>query len=204
MDSDFIAKKFRQHEKVRRQFKKHGYDMDGSRKEVLKRAGKIAGPVLDVGTGPGRIAYTLALAGYKVTSVDISAQAQAIARLYADKFKVREKIRFLKMDAEKLDFKDNSFKTVISVNLLHDVKSPKKVIKEIIRVCRPGGKIVITDLNEKGKDIVNRVYRINKEIHRGKNLNLDRVVGGSLKNKGIVFKKYDGGPLTIFTGEKPL
>jgi len=94
--------------------------------------------------------------------------------------------------------KDNSFSTVISANLLHDVKEPKKVVNEILRVAKPGGKVVISDLNKKGKALVNKVYRINKEIHRGKPINLEKIVAGPFQKSAIKFNKYEDGYVTTY------
>jgi ubiquinone/menaquinone biosynthesis C-methylase UbiE len=66
-----IYRKFRQYERIRLLFKRYGYDMDAARQKVFKRAGKIFEPILDVGTGPGRMAYILAKASFNVTTIDI-------------------------------------------------------------------------------------------------------------------------------------
>mgnify|MGYP000303555335 CR=1 FL=1 len=197
-----ILRKFEQYERIRLLFKQYGYDMDRERQRVLKTAGRIKQPILDVGTGPGRMAYTLAQAGFRLLTIDISEQAQEVARIYAKKYKVLSKIRFINMDAGYLKFRDNSFNTVISANLLHDVKNPERVVDEMIRVCKIRGKIIISDLNKKGKALVNRVYRINKEVHRSRVIDLDKVVGARFNAQGIPFNKYVGGFITTFVGKK--
>ena len=197
-----IYKKFRQYEKIRFLFKKYGYDMEEARKKVLQRAGSISEPILDVGTGPGRMAYTLARYGYKVTTIDISKEAQEVAKIYAARYKVLSKIKFIPMDAQKLRFMNESFSTTISANLLHDVKNPHKVMQEMIRVTKPRGKVIISDLNKKGKDLVNKVYRINKEVHKGKPINLKRIVEGNFRESKTNFKEYEDGYITTYIGEK--
>ena len=197
-----IYRKFRQYERIKFLFKRYGYDMDRERQGVLKTAGRIKQPILDVGTGSGRMAYTLAQAGFRLITIDISEEAQDVARLYAKKYKVLSKIRFIKMDAQDIKFRDNSFNTVISANLLHDVKNPERVVDEMIRVCKIRGKIIISDLNKKGKALVNRVYRINKEVHRSRVIDLDKVVGARFNAQGIPFNKYVGSFITTFVGKK--
>ena len=132
-----INRKFRQYERIRFLFKRYGYDMEEARKKVLTRTGKILEPVLDVGTGPGRMAYTLADAGFRVTSIDISKEAQEVAKIYAKRYNVADKIKFMDMDAQNLRFKNESFSTVISANLLHDVRGPQRVVEEMMRVAKP-------------------------------------------------------------------
>ncbi len=197
-----IYKKFSQYEKIRFLFKRYGYDMEEARQRVLERAGPIKEPILDVGTGPGRMAYTLARHGYKVTTIDISKEAQEVAKIYAEKYKVLTKIKFINMDAQNMKFKDGSFATVISANLLHDVKDPSRVVCEAIRVTQAKGRIVISDLNRKGKFLVNKVYKINKEVHRAKPVDLEGPVGENFKKNKIPFKKYNDGYITTYCGEK--
>jgi len=197
-----IYRKFRQYEKIRFLFKRYGYDMEEARQKVLERAGKISEPILDVGTGPGRMAYTLANAGFRVTSIDISKETQNVAKIYANRFKVLGRIKFMNMDAQNLKFKDERFSTVVSANLLHDVKNPHKVMQEMVRVTRRCGKVIISDLNRKGKDLVNKVYRINKEVHKGKPINLKKIVEGNFKQSRINFKEYNDGYITTYIGEK--
>jgi len=198
-----IYRKFNQYERIRFLFKRYGYDMEAARQTVFKRAGRINEPILDVGTGPGRMAYTLACNGYRLTSIDISRQAQEVAKIYARRCNVLGKIKFLNMDAQNMKFKNGGFATTISANLLHDVKHPKRVMQEMIRLTRPGGRIVISDLNKQGRALVNKVYRINKEIHKGRSFILERIVPETLRKAGIRFKKYTDGYITTYVGTAP-
>ena len=197
-----IYRKFRQYERIRFLFKRYGYDMEEARKRVLKRAGRISEPVLDVGTGPGRMAYTLANAGFRVTSIDISKESQEVAKIYAGRFNVSGRIEFMNMDAQSLKFQDGSFSTVISANLLHDVREPKRVVEEMMRVTKPKGTIVVSDLNKKGKALVNRVYRIDREIHRGKPIDLEKMVAETFRKAAVQFKKFDDGYITTYVSIK--
>jgi len=194
--------RYAQYERRRLLFKKYGYDMGRSRHQVLKRVGKIKEPILDVGTGPGRMAYTIAKAGYDVTTIDISPEMLEVAKIYAEKFNVIDKIDFLEMDAHKLKFKDNYFEIVISANLLHDVNSPEQVISEIIRVCAHGGKITISDLNEKGRALVNKLYRLNNKNHNNGVINLEEMVEEYLKAKAIAFARFNDEYVFTYSGIK--
>ena len=49
------------------------------------------------------------------------------------------------MDARALDFPDNHFDTVAAMHVLSVVPDPEKVMSEIARVCKPGGRVVITN-----------------------------------------------------------
>ena len=55
------------------------------------------------------------------------------------------------MNAEKTLFEDESFDAVLSYHSMHDMPNPDKVIKEMFRVCKKGGLVVISDLNARGR-----------------------------------------------------
>ena len=54
---------------------------------------------------------------------------------------------FMRMDAQHLDFDDDSFDVVISRNLVWDLESPRGAYREWLRVVRPGGKLMVFDGN---------------------------------------------------------
>ncbi|MEW6089226.1 MAG: class I SAM-dependent methyltransferase [bacterium] len=116
--------------------------------------------------------------------------------------KVLSKIKFTHMDAQSMKFRDDSFNTVISANFLHDVKKPKKSVQEMIRITRPGGKIIISDLNKKGMLLVNKVYRKQGDVHKGSTLDLEKISGEDFKKAGIYFKKYNDGYITTYVCKK--
>ena len=199
-----LNENFRQHQAVKRFVKKYGYDMDKERERVVKRAGVIRAPILDVGTGPGRMANVLARRGFYVTTIDISRQMQRIARLYAQKYKVQKRIRFRAMDARMMQFPDCRFRTVFSANLLHDAKKPSRIVAEMLRVTRQGGTLVISDLNRKGTALIHKVHKINKRVHCSTSINFKKTVEAEFEKRGIAFRKYDDGFLTTYVATKPL
>ena len=101
--------------------------------------------ILDVGTGPGFFAVILAEAGYDVTAVDYTPamldQAKANAGALADR------IRFLRMDGQDLEFPDNTFDVVISRNLTWGLEHPKRAYASWKRVLKPGGLLLNFDAN---------------------------------------------------------
>lgn len=104
----------------------------------------LGGQVLEVGVGTG-----LALPFYKgdvrVTGIDYSAEmlAKARARVAADGLSHVEALH--EMDARELDFPDASFDAVAAMHVLSVVPDPERVMTEIARVCRPGGKVVVVN-----------------------------------------------------------
>ena len=98
---------------------------------------------LDVGTGPGQLAFYLAGAGFKVTGIDISPGMIARARQTAEQEGLS--CDFRTGDAEHLPFKDNAFDVVVTRNLVWTLPDPKTAIREWHRVLKPGGRIIISD-----------------------------------------------------------
>ncbi|MBU2035518.1 MAG: class I SAM-dependent methyltransferase [Candidatus Omnitrophica bacterium] len=57
-------------------FNSFGFDIDRERELILVQTGPLFGKILEAGTGKGHFAITLAKAGYKFTTFDISTQEQ--------------------------------------------------------------------------------------------------------------------------------
>ena len=98
---------------------------------------------LDVGTGPGQLAFYLAEAGFNVTGMDISPEMIRSAQKTADEMQLT--INFRTGDAELLNFTDNSFDVIVSRNLIWTLPNPEKALKEWHRVLKPGGRIIVSD-----------------------------------------------------------
>ena len=101
--------------------------------------------VLDIGTGPGFYAIILARRGYEVTAVDYSEGMLREAKRNAGA--LADKIRFVRMDAQKLAFADGSFDAIVTRNLTWNLPDPAGAYREWMRVLRPGGALVNFDAN---------------------------------------------------------
>ena len=119
---------------------------------------------LEVGCGTGRLAIELSKLGYDVAGIDASG---AMLDELQEKFKELDLPVTLKLaEAAALPFPDNSHDLVYSIRVLNQTESPEyalKVIREIIRVAKPGGYTLIEFVNEyrprwgKGKTPTTRV-----------------------------------------------
>ncbi len=102
--------------------------------------------LLDVCSGPGLIAAAAARRGANATGLDFSAEAVRIAhRNYPD-------IEFQEGDAQALAFDDNCFDAVICGYGIIHVPDPAKVLAEMIRVLKPGGRMAASVWQAPGED----------------------------------------------------
>jgi SAM-dependent methyltransferase len=108
------------------------------RNSLLAFIGKGEGHALDIGCGEGRISRVLKDCGYRVTAIDpvetfVSASEQAGS---ADDYGVAE--------AANLPFADGTFDFAVAYNVLMDIDDVAMALKEIARVLRPTGTLVIS------------------------------------------------------------
>jgi SAM-dependent methyltransferase len=107
-----------------------------------------SGTVLEVGSGPGRLAGHLARAAPRitVTGVDISPEMVERATRRAAKANLAEQVRFEVEDVGALRFPEASFDGAVSTLSLHHWPEPARGLAEIHRVLKPGGEARIYDL----------------------------------------------------------
>jgi phosphatidylethanolamine/phosphatidyl-N-methylethanolamine N-methyltransferase len=119
-----------------------GPTLHTGRLQAIQRMGIGAGDrVLEVGVGTG-INATLYPADCSVTGIDLSSSMLEKARERVARKGVRN-VRLLEMDAADLRFADGSFDIVYAPYLISVVPDPVAVAREMRRVCRAGGRIVI-------------------------------------------------------------
>jgi phosphatidylethanolamine/phosphatidyl-N-methylethanolamine N-methyltransferase len=112
--------------------------------------------VLEVGVGTGLNA-PLYPAGFRVTGIDISEPMLERAR---DRLAhCRVPLRLLRMDAAHLTFTDNSFDVVYAPYTISVVPDPVRVAREMRRVCKPGGTILILNHFRSTAPLVARLER---------------------------------------------
>ncbi|MEU9008916.1 methyltransferase domain-containing protein [Streptomyces sp. NPDC048479] len=102
--------------------------------------------LLDVGCGPGTITADLAelVAPGRVTAVDAAEDVLHQAR-EAAVGRGLDQVRFAVADVHALDFPDNSFDVVHAHQVLQHVGDPVRALREMRRVCRPGGIVAARD-----------------------------------------------------------
>lgn len=112
---------------------------------ILRLIGPVQGKsVLDVGCGDGGLAVRLALLGASVAAVDADPRMLAAARARAAIAQVG--VVHVAADARALPFADDTFDVVTAVTVLCFVADAAPALKELARVLRPGGRLVLGEL----------------------------------------------------------
>jgi ubiquinone/menaquinone biosynthesis C-methylase UbiE len=103
---------------------------------------RLAGQdVLEVGCGSGFAVQLFVEAGADVTAVDLTPWAVATTRRRLAAFGLEANV--FEADAERLPMPDASFDLVFSWGVVHHTSDMDRALGELVRVCRPGGRVVI-------------------------------------------------------------
>jgi phosphatidylethanolamine/phosphatidyl-N-methylethanolamine N-methyltransferase len=103
-----------------------------------------AGRVLEVGVGTG-IALPLYKAEHRITGIDLSPDMLRRAERRVAGGRLANVEALVEMDAGALAFADGSFDIAAAMFVMSVVPDPQRVLSELIRVVRPGGRIVIVN-----------------------------------------------------------
>lgn len=126
--------------------------------------------ILDIGTGPGFFTITFTKAGHDAIGVDCTPEMLDVARANADAEGVNPEFKL--MNANKIDFEDNTFDLIVNRNVTWTIPDMYDCYKEWRRVLAPGGKIIVFDANWYANHFdpeKNRIMRegIKEEIRKG-------------------------------------
>ncbi len=119
---------------------------DRVRKVAVARAGVRAGELAaDIGAGTGFLTEELVQKGLNVIAVD---QSEAMLEEMKNKFEKYDAVQYRKGDFSRLPLYNETVDYVFANMYLHHVDLPQVAIKEMARILKPGGKLVITDMDE--------------------------------------------------------
>ncbi len=119
-----------------------------------KVIGQATGKVLEIGVGTGNNLAFYPL-GCEVTAIDLSP-----GMLEKAKGKVRDvkiPVKLIEMDAQNLQFPDNTFDTVVATCVFCSVPDPIKGLKEIKRVCKRRGKVILLEHVRSANPILGKI-----------------------------------------------
>jgi ubiquinone/menaquinone biosynthesis C-methylase UbiE len=122
---------------------KWAFYVDATTRQTLARlAIRPMDRVLDVGCGTGELLARLAA---KYPDARLAGLDPVPAMLEKAKRKLSDKVELRVGWANELPWPDATFDRVVSCNMFHYITHPVEAVREMERVLRPGGKIVITD-----------------------------------------------------------
>lgn len=131
---------------------------DGRRRAVSAFPQNPGDKILEIGVGNGR-ALRYYQKHVEVTGIDVSPEMLKVAReryLNACFPQVRS---LLQMDAQALEFPDNSFDGAVAMYVASVVPDPAAMIREMFRVCRPGAPLVVVNHFASPRGVARRVER---------------------------------------------
>ncbi|MCC9656424.1 class I SAM-dependent methyltransferase [Rhodopirellula halodulae] len=172
-----------------------------ARRRILRNVAALNIPaqakVLEVGVGTG-----LSLDSYphhaNVTGVDLSESMLAEAE---DLIEQREwnHISVQPMNAEELTFEDASFDFVTSFHTISVVSRPDRMMRELVRVCRPGGKILVINHFRSPNPLIARVVDSAGSLTRHLGWRTDLNMDDLLNELPIqVTRCHKSNPLSLF------
>ncbi len=129
----------------------------GRLEAIAKMAVRPGTHVLEVGVGTG-INLSLYPRNCRVTGIDLSSKMLEKAQARIDE-KGLHHCDLAAMDATQLKFADNSFDVVYAPYVISVVPEPVKVAREMYRVCRPGGRVIILNHFKSANPIMGRIER---------------------------------------------
>jgi len=129
----------------------------GRLEAIEKMAIRPGTHILEVGVGTG-INLALYPRTCRVTGIDLSSRMLEKAQGRIDS-KGLHHCALAEMDATQLNYADDSFDVVYAPYVISVVPEPVKVAREMYRVCRPGGRVIILNHFKSANPIMGRIER---------------------------------------------
>jgi ubiquinone/menaquinone biosynthesis C-methylase UbiE len=118
---------------------------EAMRDAAIRRVNLPTGAIIaDVGTGTGFVLHGLLGQAEELTGFDESEEMLTVARNH---FAGYPNVQFRQAEGQHLPAEDNRFDAVFANMYLHHVPDPAAAIAEMVRILKPGGKLVISDLD---------------------------------------------------------
>jgi ubiquinone/menaquinone biosynthesis C-methylase UbiE len=112
--------------------------------------------ILDVGTGTARIPILMCQQRnqYLITGVDLAQSMLIIGQRNVEEAGLNQRIRLERVDSKRMPYPNLEFDMLVSNSLVHHLPDPLSFFKEIKRLVRPGGAILIRDLIRPDNDTI--------------------------------------------------
>ena len=112
--------------------------------------------ILYLGAGTGSSSASLARSGAEVVAADFSPGMLAEGQRRHGRMR---NLSFVQADATDLPFADDEFDAVTMSYALRNVNDPKKALRELFRVTKPGGRLVINEFSTPPRPLFRSAYR---------------------------------------------
>jgi len=160
--------------------------------KTFSRENKESIKVLDIASGTGLVAAALPESGFRVVCADISDEMLKVAK---EKLKAIKGIDYIKCDAEKLPFENETFDMITCNAAMHHFPSVEKFTEEVKRVLSLAGTLVISFESNRRfwtTKPISLIYRLLTKINisaKKDTIGYDRIcerVNKNLMKEGIV------------------
>ena len=153
--------------------------------------------ILEVGIGTG-----LALPMYprhcRIVGIDFSEGMLAQAKQRAAEYRM-DHVQLHRMDAGAMEFKDDSFDTVVAAYVVTAVPDYRKVVSEMIRVCRPGGRIIMLNHFANDNKIIAAIEKVLSPITKNLGWRTDLALQTVLDGTPLhVVRKQNVNPMRLW------
>lgn len=125
-----------------------GVDRSWRRQTVRLVPASGPGPILDVCTGTGDLALAYWRAGAQgrtIVGTDFCRPMLALAQAKSQKAGASERLVFVEADTQQLPFVDDCFQVVSIAFGLRNLSDPGRGLREMARVCQPGGRVAVLE-----------------------------------------------------------
>jgi len=120
-----------------------------------------AGPVLDVCTGTADLALAYWRFGrgeVRVVGADFCQAMLAVGRRKCHRAGAAGQVTLVEADAQQLPFADNAFQVVCVAFGLRNLCDPERGLREMARVCRPGGRVAVLEFSMPRSRLLRAIY----------------------------------------------